>query len=233
MARFRHSIWLVFLALLAAAPAQARFLQTDPVGYQDDLDWYNYVQDDPTDKTDPTGKEGVDELQRVDPGFGGNPNTPDPPPDLNNLANAVDFGTAVATAAEIDASGGLAVLGPAEATEAEGHAIATELRAEAQAEIAQARTASEAGSLERGAKSLDKLAEDHEARAAAFKNDPTVRPGMEGQSPEVIAKQQEARYQHLMKEAAEFRKQAAEKRAQAQALKDKLAGCTATKDCPK
>ena len=122
---------LAFFVFGAAAPAQARFVQTDPVGYQDDPDWYNYVQDDPTDKTDPTGKEGVDELQRIDPAFGGDPNNPDPPPDLRNIANLVDFGSLVAAGGEIDASGGAAAAGPAEATEAEGHAIATELRAEA------------------------------------------------------------------------------------------------------
>ena len=38
-------------------PAQARFLQTDPVGYQDDVDLYTYVGNDPTDKTDPSGKQ--------------------------------------------------------------------------------------------------------------------------------------------------------------------------------
>ena len=32
-----------------------RFLQTDPVGYKDDIDWYAYVGNDPTDKTDPSG----------------------------------------------------------------------------------------------------------------------------------------------------------------------------------
>lgn len=42
--------------LLVSVPSQARFLQTDPVGYADDLDMYTYVQDDPTDKTDPTGR---------------------------------------------------------------------------------------------------------------------------------------------------------------------------------
>jgi hypothetical protein len=39
-----------------AAPAEARFLQTDPAGYKDDPDWYTYVGNDPTDKTDPSGK---------------------------------------------------------------------------------------------------------------------------------------------------------------------------------
>ena len=33
-----------------------RFLQTDPIGYKDDVDLYTYVGDDPTDFIDPTGK---------------------------------------------------------------------------------------------------------------------------------------------------------------------------------
>lgn len=38
-------------------PITGRFLQTDPVGYKDDVDLYAYVKGDPTNSTDPTGLE--------------------------------------------------------------------------------------------------------------------------------------------------------------------------------
>jgi hypothetical protein len=42
--------------LFLANQVHARFLQTDPVGYKDDLDLYTYVSNDPTDRVDPTGR---------------------------------------------------------------------------------------------------------------------------------------------------------------------------------
>ena len=47
------------------SPTLGRFLQTDPIGYADGLNWYNYVGSDPVNATDPTGNTEEDEPEIV------------------------------------------------------------------------------------------------------------------------------------------------------------------------
>lgn len=72
--RFQYTgqIWLPEIGMYhykarVYSPTLGRFLQTDPIGYEDQYNLYAYVRNDPVNGTDPTGTQVLEALGRMRP----------------------------------------------------------------------------------------------------------------------------------------------------------------------
>jgi RHS repeat-associated protein len=185
-------------------PIAGRFLSVDPVVTDANtgkgFGLYTYVENNPYSKIDPDGRDAIDWVHGALTAASFCPSI------CGSAFSAVD---GVVSLAQGDKAGAgisfaaaaVGIVSDAGAVKVAGMAV-KEAAAAAKVEKAASGLSKQA---EKGIRSLEKRIAEHEKKLADFKANPTVRPGMEGQSKEVIEAAQKARADHLEKEIKTFK----------------------------
>ena len=151
--RFDVETGLYYYRARYYSPQLGRFLQTDPIGYKDDLNLYAYGGDDPLDRTDPSGKSILEVGFLI--------------ADIVELGSAVSSGTGIGLAIANVAIDAVGVASPVPGISEAAHAIEGVAKvAEVGEKVAQVgEKAAEVGKVADEAKTVEKAATSGETAA--------------------------------------------------------------------
>lgn len=186
---------LIYMGARSYDPEIGRFTGIDPRGFNENnpqsFGRYVYANNSPYVYNDPNGEEALTIILGVTAGLlfvSSNANAPEsqntPTPALS--ADGLGVGLAAGVGAYAMAEGGVAAVSRLKNTKG---SAPKELTKEQQKSV----------------RSYEKRISEHEQKLEEFRNNPTVRPGMENLPAEVIKKQQQARISHLESEIRTFK----------------------------
>lgn len=190
------------------------FLSVDPVtAYSNPVGQFNryrYANGNPYLFKDPDGRESGTAFRSVNNATNGGPVVPPPRSSSDWAGPAIGVSLAVVSAPAVALGAvelGTAVLANPATTNSVAIGLMEAGAGEALggASLAVGGAALAEKSVQKGIRSLEKRIAQHEKKLADFKENPTVRPGMEDQPEAVIKAQQNARVQHLEGEIKTFK----------------------------